>query len=106
MALWRMRTLSPDQKAEIAVEQEQEGNSGLLEDGGSFLMVEDAKMTKVYSMELHVNVSPMFAYILLCRYVEIPMSRLGSAHCYIVVFGLWHSRFCIYPKMSLTRKDK
>ena len=57
MALWRTRALSPDEKAEIAVEQEQDGNSGLLEDSGSFLMVEDAKMTKVYSMELRVNVS-------------------------------------------------
>ncbi|XP_028100497.1 C2 and GRAM domain-containing protein At5g50170 [Camellia sinensis] len=56
MALWRTRTLTPDQKAQIAEEQqEDDGKSLLLADTGSCLVVEDAKMSKVYSVELPVK---------------------------------------------------
>lgn len=56
MALWRTRTLSPYQKAEIVVQHEHE-------DGESYLMIEDAKMTKLYSTELQVNVSYSNVYV-------------------------------------------
>lgn len=57
MALWRTRTLEPDQKARIAEEQlNDDGKPFLLEDTGSYLVVEDVKMTKVYTEELPMNV--------------------------------------------------
>lgn len=58
MALWRTRTLEPDQKAQIGEEQlHDDGKPFLLEDTGSYLVVEDVKMTKVYTVELPMNVS-------------------------------------------------
>lgn len=58
MALWRTRTLEPDQRAEIAEEQlEDDAKTFLIEDTGSHLVVEDAKLTKVYTVELPLNVS-------------------------------------------------
>ncbi|XP_059657972.1 C2 and GRAM domain-containing protein At5g50170 [Cornus florida] len=60
MALWRTRTLTSDQKVDIAEEQQdQDGPSFLLEDTGSCLVVEDAKMSQVYSTELPVNIKSM-----------------------------------------------
>jgi hypothetical protein len=62
MALWRTRTLTPAQKAEIAEEQDdQEERSIMLEDAGPILNVEDAKMSKVYSAELPINVSGQYS---------------------------------------------
>ncbi|KAL7161746.1 hypothetical protein ACSBR2_042258 [Camellia fascicularis] len=60
MALWRTRTLTPDQKAQIAEEQqEDDGKSLLLEDTGSCLVVEDGKMSKVYTLELPVKMKSL-----------------------------------------------
>ncbi|KAB1215657.1 hypothetical protein CJ030_MR4G023318 [Morella rubra] len=60
MALWRTRTLTPDQKAQIAEEQEdQEERSIMLEDAGSVLDIEDVKMSKVYTAELPVNIKSL-----------------------------------------------
>ncbi|KAL1533004.1 C2 and GRAM domain-containing protein [Salvia divinorum] len=61
MALWRTRTLEPDQKARIAEEQLQDAEDYddvkplLLEDAPSYLVAEDVKMTKVYTIELPLN---------------------------------------------------
>ncbi|KAK4438558.1 C2 and GRAM domain-containing protein [Sesamum alatum] len=60
MALWRTRTLEPDQKDQIAEEQlDDDGKPCLLEDTGSYLVVEDVKMTKVYTMELPMNLKSL-----------------------------------------------
>ncbi|XP_062169870.1 C2 and GRAM domain-containing protein At5g50170 [Alnus glutinosa] len=60
MALWRTRTLTPAQKAEIAEEQDdQDERSIMLEDAGPILNVEDAKMSKVYSAELPINIKSL-----------------------------------------------
>lgn len=56
MALWRARTLTPDQKAQIAEEQ-QDGEVSMLQDAGSVLNDEDAKMSRVCVAELPINVS-------------------------------------------------
>lgn len=62
MALWRTRTLTPVQKTQIAEEQEdQDERSIMLEDAGPILDVEDAKMSKVYSAELPINVSGQYS---------------------------------------------
>lgn len=66
MALWRTRTLTPEQKAQIADEQQDEdGSSLLLKDPGSVFNVEEAKMSKVYSAELPIDVSGLFSSQLL-----------------------------------------
>ncbi|XP_052180951.1 C2 and GRAM domain-containing protein At5g50170 isoform X2 [Diospyros lotus] len=60
MALWKSRTLTPDQKAQIIEEQQgDDGESKLLEDAGSYLLVEDARMSKVYSAELPVKMKSL-----------------------------------------------
>lgn len=58
MGLWRTRTLCADQKTQIAEEHvDQEDIPMLLEDTESILNLEDAKMSKVYTAELPINVS-------------------------------------------------
>ncbi|RVX18655.1 C2 and GRAM domain-containing protein [Vitis vinifera] len=60
MALWRTRTLTPEQKAQIADEQQDEdGSSLLLKDPGSVFNVEEAKMSKVYSAELPIDIKSL-----------------------------------------------
>lgn len=58
MALWKTRTISVDEKAEIADEQqEQDGKCICPDDIASSLIIEDTNMTKVYSAEIPANVS-------------------------------------------------
>ncbi|XP_009797805.1 C2 and GRAM domain-containing protein At5g50170 [Nicotiana tabacum] len=60
MALWRTRTLPPDQKAELVeVQQENDEKLVLSEDTASYLVVEDVQMSKVYSAELLVSVKSL-----------------------------------------------
>lgn len=62
MALWRTRTLTPDQKAQIAEEQEdQDDTSIMLEDAGANPDVEDTELCKVYTAELPINVSGQYS---------------------------------------------
>ena len=80
MALWRMRTLTPDQKAQIVEEQEdQDERSIMLEDAGSVMDAEDAgsildaegaKMSKIYTAELPINVSGQFFHLLFHFFVK------------------------------------
>lgn len=66
MALWRTRTLTPEQKAQIAEEQQdEEGRSLVFEDPGPVFNVEDAKMSKIYSAELPIDVCGLFSSRLL-----------------------------------------
>ncbi|KAM1340054.1 hypothetical protein ACFX2H_038503 [Malus domestica] len=56
MGLWRTRTLSADQKTQIAEEHfDQEDIPIMLEDTESIFNLEDAKMSKVYTAELPIN---------------------------------------------------
>ncbi|KAJ8536509.1 hypothetical protein K7X08_034910 [Anisodus acutangulus] len=60
MALWRTRTLPPDQKEQIVEEQhEKDEKLALSEDTASHLVVEDVQMSEVYSAELPVNVKSL-----------------------------------------------
>lgn len=64
MALWRTRTLTPEQKAQIAEEQEdQEENFVMLDNSGPIQEVEDAKMTKLCSAEFAVSVSDQAKFL-------------------------------------------
>lgn len=58
MALWKARSLSPEQKVQI-VEEESEAKSLQTEENGSFLGLEDVSMSEVYSAVLPVPVSPL-----------------------------------------------
>ncbi|KAH7545408.1 hypothetical protein FEM48_Zijuj01G0090400 [Ziziphus jujuba var. spinosa] len=53
MALWKARSLSPEQKVQI-VEEESETTSIQTEDSGSFLGLDDVSMSEVYSSVLSV----------------------------------------------------
>lgn len=58
MGLWRMRTLSADQKTQIAEGHfDQKDIPIMLEDTESILNLEYEKMSKVYTAELPINVS-------------------------------------------------
>lgn len=61
MALWKARSLSPEQKVQL-VEEESETKSLHTEDNGSFLGITEAKMSEVFSSTIPLNVS----YISLC----------------------------------------
>ncbi|XP_068637413.1 C2 and GRAM domain-containing protein At1g03370-like isoform X2 [Aristolochia californica] len=54
MALWKARSLSPEQKVQI-VEEESELKTLQTEESGSFLSIEDASMSEVYSALLPVS---------------------------------------------------
>lgn len=55
MALWKARSLSPEQKALLA-EESDAGSIGS-EESESFLDMEDVKMSEVYSSSLPMSVS-------------------------------------------------
>lgn len=57
MALWRTRTLAPDQTVQIVEEQQDNGEIPVFEDAGSVVGVEDAKTSRVYVAELPFSVS-------------------------------------------------
>ncbi|XP_060204571.1 C2 and GRAM domain-containing protein At5g50170 [Lycium barbarum] len=60
IALWRARTLPPDQKAQIVEEQQEEDEKiAFSEDTASYMVVEDVEMSKVYSAELPLNVKSL-----------------------------------------------
>lgn len=56
MALWKARSLSPEQKVQI-VEEESEVKSLQTEESGSFLGLDDVSMSEVYSSAHSVPVS-------------------------------------------------
>lgn len=56
MALWKARSLSPEQKVRI-VEEESEARSIQSEESGAFLGLEDVSSSEVYSSALMVPVS-------------------------------------------------
>ncbi|KAL5814872.1 hypothetical protein ACOSQ4_025513 [Xanthoceras sorbifolium] len=56
MALWRTRTLTPDQKAQIAEEQLDQEEISVIEDAAPILDVEDSKTSRVYATELPISI--------------------------------------------------
>ncbi|KAA8542249.1 hypothetical protein F0562_023615 [Nyssa sinensis] len=88
-ALWRTRTLTADQKAQIAEEQkDQDGKSVLLEENDYCLVVEDAKMSKVYSAELPVNIKMLMEMFEGGDLEHIVMGKFG---CLSYVTTTWES---------------
>lgn len=64
MALWKSRSLSPEQKVKI-VEEESESRTLVTEESGSFLGLEDVSLSEVYSSILGVPVSSLFLRLLI-----------------------------------------
>lgn len=61
MGMWRTRTSTLDQKAQVAEPQkDSEERSVLVEDVEYFLDIEDTKMSKLYVAELPLNVGGWF----------------------------------------------
>lgn len=63
MALWRTRTLTPDQKAQIADEQQDpEERPVNIEEAASLSEGDEAKIYKIYSAELPLSASHCFPF--------------------------------------------
>lgn len=65
MALWKARSLSPEQKVQI-VEEESEAKILQAEESGSFLGLDDVNMSEVYSCTPPVPVSDLSLSISAC----------------------------------------
>ncbi|XP_048328980.2 C2 and GRAM domain-containing protein At5g50170 isoform X2 [Ziziphus jujuba] len=59
MSMWRTRNLTPEQKAQLAEEQEDQESFVMLDNSGPIQDLEDAKMTRVYSAELPFTMNSM-----------------------------------------------
>lgn len=91
LALWKSRSLSPEQKVQL-VEEESDTkslnseDSGSLnnEDSGSFIGMDDVMMSEVFSCSLPLNVS---LYIRSCLWIE-QLHVLCSKHfmCRLLLF--------------------
>lgn len=59
MALWRTRTLAPDERAEIAEEEQEtdDDKSALVADSGFCSIFDETKLSNVLTLELPIKVS-------------------------------------------------
>ncbi|KAE9591544.1 hypothetical protein Lal_00039054 [Lupinus albus] len=57
MALWKARSLSPEQKVQFVEEDSDETKSLMSDDGGSFLGLDDVSMSEIYSYTLPIPAS-------------------------------------------------
>ena len=102
MALWKARSLSPEQKVQI-VEEESETKSLQTEESGSFLGLDDVSMSEVYSSALSVPVS-YFSFSLSAHML------LHAVHTYLlhipkfILFCFFILAYCMCLLLSLTIK--
>lgn len=82
MALWKARSLTPEQKVQL-VEEESETEDFQNEEGGSFLGIEDAKMTAVFS-----STKPFDVRFLILHLIHIVQSTMCSIKSQRVYFTL------------------
>lgn len=92
-ALWRTRTLTPYQRAQIAEEQmeeeeedEDEGESSSLEESNSCLVIDDINMAKVYSAELPIKVNSIMEMF---EGGNLENEVMGKAGCLSYVTSKW-----------------
>ncbi|KAL7098412.1 hypothetical protein ACP275_09G016300 [Erythranthe tilingii] len=90
MALWRTRTLEPDQKAEIEEDERDDdgGKAFLLEESGPHFVVEDVKMTKVYTMELPLNIKSLMKMF---EGGELEHKVMSKSGCLNYVTATWEN---------------
>ena len=81
MALWKARSLTPEQKVQL-VEEESETEDFQNEEGGSFLGIEDAKMSGVFSSTKPFGVRFLifFHQDMVCNPLCAPQ-RIVALHC-------------------------
>ncbi|KAK9057895.1 hypothetical protein SSX86_022734 [Deinandra increscens subsp. villosa] len=123
MALWRARSLSPEQKAEIAEEESDDKNQQLLEDesssiksdddsesrslqseeSGSFLGLEDISMSTVYSSVLSV---PSNFVMELFSGSELERRAMDRAHCVNYSTSPWEfEKTDVYQRQTYYKFD-
>jgi hypothetical protein len=73
LALWKARSLSPEQKVQIVEEASEAKSLQSLqtEESGSFLGLDDVSMSEVYSSTLSVPVSSFSLSLSLCTYISM-----------------------------------
>ncbi|XWS18076.1 hypothetical protein CRYUN_Cryun32bG0010800 [Craigia yunnanensis] len=103
MALWKARSLSPEQKVQI-VEEESEAKTLQTEESGSFLGLEDVSMSEVYSAALPVPTSSLME---LFSGGELDRKAMERAGCLNYSCSPWDSeRADVYERQIYYRFDK
>ncbi|PON90322.1 C2- GRAM domain containing protein [Trema orientale] len=103
MALWKARSLSPEQKVQI-VEEESESKSLQTEESGSFLGLDDVNMSEVYSSVLSCSTS---FYMELFNGGELDRKVMEKAGCQNYSYTPWESeKGDVYERQTYYRFDK
>lgn len=112
MALWKARSLTPEQKVQIIEEESEEAKSLQTEESGTFLGVEDATMSEVYSAVLPVPVISLclsFSFAHAPFFCVLHTDLLGhmylhpSMDIFIVFYGGFYAfilGICLYLTME------
>lgn len=93
MALWKARSLSPEQKVQI-VEEESETKILQTEESASFLGLDDVSMSEVFSSVLSVPVSYLSLFST-CNYKCVYNGALIFSSVKVPVFSPFHSIQCL-----------
>ena len=85
MALWKARSLSPEQKVEF-VEEQSDSKSLISEESGSFLGLDDVSMSEIYSCSLSIPVISLSLSLSLLTHNMHTRPNLCML-CIIAIFG-------------------
>ncbi|PPR99604.1 hypothetical protein GOBAR_AA21037 [Gossypium barbadense] len=103
MALWKARSLSPEQKVQI-VEEESKTKCLQTEESGSFLGLEDVSMSEIYSTTLSV---PISSFIEIFGGGEMDRKAMERAGCLNYSCSPWDSESAdVYERQIYFRFDK
>ncbi|GMI72242.1 hypothetical protein like AT1G03370 [Hibiscus trionum] len=103
MALWKARSLSPEQKVQI-VEEESEIKCLQTEESGSFLGVEDVSMSEIFSVTLSVPISSVMEIF---SGGETDRKAMERAGCLNFSCSQWESESAdVYERQIYFRFDK
>ncbi|XP_038995318.1 C2 and GRAM domain-containing protein At1g03370-like [Hibiscus syriacus] len=103
MALWKARSLSPEQKVQI-VEEESETKCLQNEESGSFLGVEDVSMSEIFSVTLSVPISTVMEIF---SGGETDRKAMERAGCLNFSCSQWDSEGAdVYERQIYYRFDK
>lgn len=103
MALWKARSLSPEQKVQL-VEEESEAKGLQTEESGTFLVIDDVSMSEVYSSALSV---PMSFFMELFKGSELDFRVMEKAGSVDYTCTPWESeKRDVYERQIHYRLDK
>ena len=96
LALWKARSLSPEQKVQIVEEASEAKSLQSLqtEESGSFLGLDDVSMSEVYSSTLSVPVSYFSLSLSLYLYIHVNFLQRCTQMCGSIGTNLFLSCFC------------